>query len=134
MQSGFRIVVLPRKTDIIGDGFGENLRFTEGQEGSLPDHGACRIHDLLRRTEVVTDHVIHPGLCTVQFQCDEVAVLVDIIPKRGTVSRCFSDQAALKVVVEMGGRAGDGLFYPSAKGIIGVFCPPFSFFVFCLFF
>jgi hypothetical protein len=51
----------------------------------------------------------------VQFQCDKVAVLVDIIPEWGTVASGFSDQAALEVVVEMGGCAGDGFFTPDMK-------------------
>jgi hypothetical protein len=37
----------------------------------------------LRCTEMVADDVIYPGLRAVQFQCNEVVVLVDIIPERG---------------------------------------------------
>jgi hypothetical protein len=121
MQSAFRIKILARKADIIGDGFGENLRFTERKVRRFPDNYACRVHDLLRRTEVVVDNVIHPGLCTVQFQCDEVAVLVDIIPERAAVTGGFGDQAALEVVMEMDGCAGDGFLDPSGEGILSVF-------------
>ncbi|RWX50744.1 hypothetical protein VU00_10271, partial [Candidatus Electrothrix marina] len=58
----------------------------------------------------VADDIIHPGLRAVQFQCNEVAVLVDIIPERSAVTGGFSDQAALEVVVKMGGCAGDVFF------------------------
>ena len=121
MQPGFGIKILPRKADIIGDGFGENLRLAEGKEGGFPDHSACCIHNLLRCTEVVADNVIYPDLRAVQFQCNEVAVLIDIIPERRSVSDCFSDQAALEVVVEIDGRAGDGLFDSPPEGIVLIF-------------
>ena len=78
-----------------------------------------------KRTEVVADHVVHPGLCTVQFQCDEVAVLIHVIPQRAAVSGGFGDQTALEVVVKMSGCAGDGLFDPSAErdqGLSQNFC------------
>ncbi len=117
MQAGFSIVVLPRKTDIIGDGFSENLCLAKGQEGGFPDKGASGVHNLLRCAEVIADNVIHPGLRAVQFDCNEVAVLVHIISKWTIVASGFSDQAALEVVVEMGGRAGDGFLHPSAEGI-----------------
>jgi hypothetical protein len=64
---------------------------------------------------VVADDVIHPGLRAVQFNCNEVVVLVDIIPERRAVTSGFSDQAALEVVMKMGGCAGDGFFTPDIK-------------------
>jgi uncharacterized protein YyaL (SSP411 family) len=64
---------------------------------------------------VVADNVIQPGLRTVQFNCDEVSVLVDIIPERAAVASCFGYQDALLVVVEMGGCAGNVFFTPDMK-------------------
>jgi hypothetical protein len=45
----------------------------------------------MRCAEVVTDNVIHPGLRAVQFDYNEVAVLVDIIPEWTTVTGGFGD-------------------------------------------
>ncbi|MGB5684300.1 MAG: hypothetical protein WBM35_00700 [Candidatus Electrothrix sp.] len=42
--------------------------------------------------------------------------MVHIIPERAAVTGGFSDQAALEVVVKMGGCAGDGFFTRLPKG------------------
>ncbi len=53
MQPGLGIIILPRKAQVVRDGFDLNACFAKRGVARRPDHRATPIHQLLRRPQAI---------------------------------------------------------------------------------
>jgi hypothetical protein len=76
---------------------------------------------LLRGAEMVIDEIIIDADIVLVFpQGYRFSVKVYILPKHGSIKKCFGNKPAVQVIEIMDGRRTNGLSYPPVGAVIAV--------------
>ncbi len=122
MQPCFRIEILPRKAEVVGDGLHLHPRLPEGAVTCRPDHGPVLFDQFLRRAEVVVlvevilAALLQPERVGGPGRVRPVAVSPDFI-----VGSIVLRHQPFFGVEEVGADAVNLLPEPPPEGIVGVF-------------